>query len=929
MSFPGSVAVQEIFEQAFALCTSRWLWFLAALLVTLALFAIERLTVHRSAWRAIPIVVTCFSVLVGGFLASRVAWLADDAYISFRYARNLALGNGVVFNPGEWVEGYTNFLWTAVLAGLARLGADIPYAALAGCFASFVVVLVLTSSVLRRLGFGRTFPFSVVILGASSAMSVWATSGLETMFVMALVLGATRTLISSLRWRRAVASLLFAAAAMARPDQVLTFSGAGVALAVCEWLTPQPLRRRLLALAEFGAPFVVVYGSYFLLRWHAYGDLFPNTYYAKSGGATYLEQGIPYLALFVTTTGACVWIPIAVATGSWRLSAERRLFVMTSLLGSAALLVYVGKVGGDFMLNRFCMPALPLLLICAEVALRDRFARERKSHWTWRWVSVGAAAVAIAFAVVPMPVIGPFEKKWNVAEEDSFYRIKAWKPLQVDSRYFYEAAALTHSFTQRGLMPRYAVGCIGMIGYYSGLPIIDTYGLTSRRIAHEPIAVRGRPGHEKRATLEDLLAENAALAEEDQWHEPDWRVVVDGLEHFLVRWDDALMNQLRAIPGAQVPTVQRLVEQALSSADFEERRARLESLTVMLGDAAGAREALDAARAQLRVAALSPLDERSRAQPLNARRPDGALVPIGYTLTSTPDATSTARYSVEIASGESLAWDAWCSSGSHARLSVSADQGSSTPVEARCDELWNRFSWTNGGASSRLTLTFEVSGVGVPAAVAFRNLHLVDGGQKLVTSLARASERDFAAAYRRAWLELPGGAEALERMRSCMSLHEDFDEGVLPSDVRVTGSAFALTGRGERLPGQTAVSGVIGAGYLNGFHGGDASVGTLTVPLPPENGWVDLLVGGGADCSQVNVSLVVNGRATAIACGKNDEVLRPVHFQYAAHAGDVVALVAKDTATGGWGHLLLDDVLVGTDAAFARCHAELAAQLSP
>src|SRR4051812_8768436 len=39
----------------------------------------------------------------------------DDAYISFRYARNFAHGDGLVYNLGERVEGYTNFLWTVIL----------------------------------------------------------------------------------------------------------------------------------------------------------------------------------------------------------------------------------------------------------------------------------------------------------------------------------------------------------------------------------------------------------------------------------------------------------------------------------------------------------------------------------------------------------------------------------------------------------------------------------------------------------------------------------------------------------------------------------------------------------------------------------------------------------------------------------------------
>ena len=43
-------------------------------------------------------------------------FVTDDAYISFRYARNLALHGQLVFNLGEQVEGYTNFLWTVLLA---------------------------------------------------------------------------------------------------------------------------------------------------------------------------------------------------------------------------------------------------------------------------------------------------------------------------------------------------------------------------------------------------------------------------------------------------------------------------------------------------------------------------------------------------------------------------------------------------------------------------------------------------------------------------------------------------------------------------------------------------------------------------------------------------------------------------------------------
>src|SRR5579863_3651258 len=48
----------------------------------------------------------------------------DDAYISFRYAKNLARGMGLVYNAGEHIEGYTNFFWTVLLACGVKLGLD-------------------------------------------------------------------------------------------------------------------------------------------------------------------------------------------------------------------------------------------------------------------------------------------------------------------------------------------------------------------------------------------------------------------------------------------------------------------------------------------------------------------------------------------------------------------------------------------------------------------------------------------------------------------------------------------------------------------------------------------------------------------------------------------------------------------------------------
>ena len=58
-------------------------------------------------------------IVIGGiFIRNMLAYdyLSDDAFITMRYARNFAQGLGLVFNPGERVEGFTSFLWTIILA---------------------------------------------------------------------------------------------------------------------------------------------------------------------------------------------------------------------------------------------------------------------------------------------------------------------------------------------------------------------------------------------------------------------------------------------------------------------------------------------------------------------------------------------------------------------------------------------------------------------------------------------------------------------------------------------------------------------------------------------------------------------------------------------------------------------------------------------
>ena len=124
-------------------------------------------------------------------------FITDDAYISFVYSRNFADHGELVFNLGQYVEGYTNFLWT-ILIGLgmkAGLDADLVAKLLGAVFA--VVTLYVTCLVVER-AVGRKTPWATVpalLLAASSGFACWTSGGLETQLFTMLVIIALDGLV--------------------------------------------------------------------------------------------------------------------------------------------------------------------------------------------------------------------------------------------------------------------------------------------------------------------------------------------------------------------------------------------------------------------------------------------------------------------------------------------------------------------------------------------------------------------------------------------------------------------------------------------------------------------------------------------------------------------------------------------------------------
>jgi sucrose-6-phosphate hydrolase SacC (GH32 family) len=142
----------------------------------------------------------------------------------------------------------------------------------------------------------------------------------------------------------------------------------------------------------------------------------------------------------------------------------------------------------------------------------------------------------------------------------------------------------------------------------------------------------------------------------------------------------------------------------------------------------------------------------------------------------------------------------------------------------------------------------------------------------------------------------------------------DFEGGTYGAWT-ATGAAFGPGPARGTLPGQMPVSGFRGGGLVNSFHKGDASTGTLISPeFKIERRFIGFLIGGGRNAEALALQLLVGGTVVRTATGPNDksggtEALEPGSWDVAEFAGKSALLRVVDQATGGWGHINVDQIV--------------------
>jgi sucrose-6-phosphate hydrolase SacC (GH32 family) len=140
-------------------------------------------------------------------------------------------------------------------------------------------------------------------------------------------------------------------------------------------------------------------------------------------------------------------------------------------------------------------------------------------------------------------------------------------------------------------------------------------------------------------------------------------------------------------------------------------------------------------------------------------------------------------------------------------------------------------------------------------------------------------------------------------------------EGETYGAWQTTGEAFGPRPAPGTLPDQMQVDGFTGKGLVNSFHNGDDSIGTLTSPgFTIERRYMSFLIGGGGHVGKTCMNLLVDGRTVRTATGPNtepggSEQLARESWDVSEFAGKSAVLQIVDMATGGWGHINIDDIV--------------------
>ena len=390
-------------------------------------------------------------------IAGTWGYSLDDSWIYATYAKNLALGRGYVFNPGEHVAGATGPLYVFILALLYQVFHDVVLPAkFLGIICLAASAIIVSRTVHRACPDSTLTPFLAGALVAGSPPLIWgAVSGLE---IAEYLLLACIGMYFYVREKWTLALLSWSLGVWLRPD--------GLLLVLLGLL----LRPRVSFKNSIGPLSVagVIVGAYLLFNHAVGGSVLPNSVKvgAKSSGSVLANQWI-MLKQFADQWGisqrsgrlgahSALLVP-GMAVGSVLMFRKWPAFI-AYLFGFSVSLALYRSWGGQF--GRYIVYTVPFGIALGVIGLEHASRRALGQRY-----------------VLGVALVGVLCLGWQVYEGRKLGVSHGWNVQNINGMQRFTAEA-----TRRATSPgdTIAVNDVGAIGYFSGCYVVDLVGLVSQ-----------------------------------------------------------------------------------------------------------------------------------------------------------------------------------------------------------------------------------------------------------------------------------------------------------------------------------------------------------------------------------------------------------------------------------------------------------------
>jgi len=473
----------------------------------------------------------------------------DDAYISFRYSKNFVDGKGLVFNPGEYIEGYTNFLWVIICAfGIVLSIEPDTFSNTISILLSFGILIGIYRFYFKHYGYKLWIFIPNFLLALNPNFAMWGTSGLETQLFTFLLLMGTLVIVDRFIYNENIPSfkdnshftIYFILLSLTRPEGILLYGSALLGITIlCRKYFKQVgfIRKGILGIFLFG----LIIGGFYSWRLLYYNNIFPNTYYTHIIGFA-LEYGLLYLLMFILEHFYWTLIPfMAGLIFTWKiLSENKRKYICLLAIISSPFFIFTIMRGGDHFEYRPFSYLLPIwMLIIVEIIRHGSKGLNKRLQFTQEtfliiillFIILSSLLPQLVFRNLPkvtvnnptphvfiynkklrdIPVLGGY---YNILEKIQFLLQKYLICTRWNIHYYFSlqqkmCADKIKLLIDRGILDsRLKYGCVslGIIPYYTNLYFKDLHGIVDKKIASQPIRKNHifHMNHQKEASWETL-----------------------------------------------------------------------------------------------------------------------------------------------------------------------------------------------------------------------------------------------------------------------------------------------------------------------------------------------------------------------------------------------------------------------------------------